>query len=237
MTKKIAVIGLGYFGTSLALELSQKGVEVLAIDESMETLNEIKDKVAHTIRLDSTEEKALKNIGLHEFDAVVVGIGDNFEAALLTVVRLQELGVRRLIVRATTSTHERILQHLGIKEIVLPAVEAAERLANSLLFERVVDSIAVSKDYTIIELEAPEHLIGYSVEQINFSEDYSVTLITIRRSVTKSGFLGMGHRVVEEILGVPTAETNIERGDILILFGTKKALDDLIKEEELPNSK
>ncbi len=219
MAKKFAIIGLGYFGNS----------EVLAVDVDIDALEEIKDVVAHTICMDSTEEKAIRSLGLADFDAVVVGIGDNFEAALLTVARLQELGIRRLIVRATTPTHEKILQHLGVKEVVLPAVEAAERLGNSLLFEQVVESVAVSKDYAIIEADAPERLIGRSVGEIDFAGQFGVSLVTIRRSVSVAGFLGLGRRIVEEILGVPQAHTVIERGDLLILFGSKKALDGLMK--------
>jgi trk system potassium uptake protein TrkA len=230
MAKKIAVIGMGYFGSHLALELAGKGAEVLAIDENLDALDEIKDHVALTVRLDTTEEKAIKSLGLDDFDAVVVGIGDNFEAALLTVARLQDLGIRRLIVRATTPTHEKILQHLGVKEVILPAVEAAERLGNSLMFEQVVESVAISKEYTIIEVDAPDHLIGQSIEEIDFARKYGVTLITVRRSVTMKGFLGVGRRVSEEILGVPQPHMTIERGDILILFGTKKALDGVMKE-------
>jgi trk system potassium uptake protein TrkA len=157
-----------------------------------------------------------------------VGIGDDFEAALLTVARLQETGVRRLVVRATTPTHEKILQHLGVKEVVLPAVEAAERLGNSLMFEHVVESVAVSKDFTIIEVDAPDHLIGKSAGEIDFPGRYGVLLVTIRRSVSAPGFLGLGRRVVDEILGVPQAHTVIERGDLLVLFGSKKGLDGLI---------
>jgi trk system potassium uptake protein TrkA len=229
MAKKFAIIGLGYFGNSLALELTRNGAEVLAVDVDIDALEEIKDVVAHTICMDSTEEKAIRSLGLADFDAVVVGIGDNFEAALLTVARLQELGIRRLIVRATTPTHEKILQHLGVKEVVLPAVEAAERLGNSLLFEQVVESVAVSKDYAIIEADAPERLIGRSVGEIDFAGQFGVSLVTIRRSVSVAGFLGLGRRIVEEILGVPQAHTVIERGDLLILFGSKKALDGLMK--------
>lgn len=229
MAKKIAVIGMGYFGSHLALELAGKGAEVLAIDDDLEALDEIKDRVALTVRIDTTEEKAIRSLGLKDFDAVVVGIGDDFEAALLTVARLQEIGIRRLIVRATTPTHERILQHLGVKEVVLPAVEAAERLGNSLMFEQVVESVAVSKYYTIIEVDAPDHLIGRSVGDIDFPGQYGVSLITVRRSVSRSGFMGLGRRVVDEILGVPQAHTVIERGDLLILFGSKKALDGLMK--------
>src|SRR3989304_2894696 len=105
MERKFAVIGLGHFGEHLAVELAQKGAEVLAIDEELERLEAIKDKVTHAVRLDATDEKALLSQGLQDFDAVIVGIGDDFEAALLTVAMLQRIDAKRIIVRATTSIH------------------------------------------------------------------------------------------------------------------------------------
>jgi len=116
MARHFAVIGLGHFGSSLAVELSSRNAEVLAIDNDIERLDDIKDRVAHTIRLDATEEKALRGLGLQEMDGVIVAIGDDFEATLLTVTQLQQLEIKRIIVRATTEVHERILSHLGITE-------------------------------------------------------------------------------------------------------------------------
>jgi trk system potassium uptake protein TrkA len=230
MTKKVAVIGLGDFGTELAVSLAEKGAEVLAIDEDLEKLDDVKERVTHTVRLDSTEEQALRSQGLHEFDAVVVGIGDDFEATLLTVAMLQKIEVKRIIVRATTETHERILNHLGIKETILPAVEAADRLANSLMFERVVDSFAVSSDYTIMEVNAPKGFIGHTLEELELLDRHALSLITIRRTEKRKGLLGLGTHMVESIIGVPPTTTRVERGDILVLFGKKKDLEKILKD-------
>jgi trk system potassium uptake protein TrkA len=227
MDKKFAIIGLGHFGTHLAVELAEKGAEVLAIDDNLERLEEIKDRVTHTVRLNATEEKALRSQGIQDFDAVVVGMGDDFEATLLTVAALQRLDVKRIIVRATTETHERILNHLGITEIILPTVEAAERLANTLLFERVVDSFELSSDFTIVEVRAPESFVGTTLRELNLQERFDVSLITIKRTARKKQLLGFKTREVETILGLPTASTVIERGDLLVVFGTKKAIQRL----------
>ncbi|MEX2117484.1 MAG: TrkA family potassium uptake protein, partial [Bacteroidota bacterium] len=181
MAKKIAVIGLGHFGFELATELGEKGAEVLALDDDMERLDDIKDRVAHTVCLDSTEEKAMRGQGLEEFDAVVVAIGDEFEATLMTVAVLQTLKIKRIIVRATTEMHKKILSHLGVREIILPAVEAAGRLANSLLFERIIDSFSLSSDFTIMEVNAPVRFHGKTIEAVDIPGKHSVTLITIKR--------------------------------------------------------
>ncbi|HZY09897.1 MAG TPA: TrkA family potassium uptake protein [Bacteroidota bacterium] len=231
MTKKYAVIGLGRFGQHLAVELARKGAEVLAIDASMDRLDDIKDQVTHTVRLDSIEMKALQSQGITDYDAVIVGIGENFEATLLTVAALQQLEVKRIIVRATTSTHERILNHLGISEVILPAEEAAERLSSSLMVEGMVDSFILSSDYSISEINTPDHLIDRTLQELDLPKKLGVTLVTIKRMVSKKRLLGLGAKQVETIIGTPQPTTMIERGDILVVFGKKKDIEKMLKEE------
>ena len=224
MAKKYAVIGLGNFGVHLVAELTRHGAEVLAIDSDMEKLDDVKDLVAHTVRLDSTEEKPMREQGLDDMDGVIVGLRDNFEAELLTVSVLQQIGVKRIIVIATSPTHERILNHLGIKEVVLPAVEAADRLATSLMFEQVLDSFSVTSDYSIAEITAPDSFIGQTVLQLDLRTTYEISLITIKRIATTTDLLGLRKHQTETIIGVPTPGTTIERGDILVVFGSKGAI-------------
>jgi|YNPMSStandDraft_1061717.scaffolds.fasta_scaffold06593_2 trk system potassium uptake protein TrkA len=224
MTKKVAVIGIGNFGAHLAVTLAKQGAEVLAIDSSMDRLEDIKDKVTYTVRLDSTEEKALRDQGLTELDAVIVAIGDDFEATLLTIVALQNIGVKRIIARATTKTHERILRHLGIEEVISPAVEAAERLADSLMYRGVIDSLELSSDYSIVEVSAPEAFIGKSLGELQLRETFDVNLITIKRVEQEPRLLGLRSRTVEKILGIPTPDMVVQRGDVLVLFATKPAI-------------
>jgi trk system potassium uptake protein TrkA len=224
MTKKVAVIGVGNFGAHLAVTLAKQGAEVLAIDSSMDRLEDVKDKVTYTVRLDSTEEKALRDQGLTELDAVIVAIGDDFEATLLTIVALQNIGVKRIIARATTKTHERILHHLGIEEVISPAVEAAERLADSLMYRGVIDSLELSSDYSIVEVSAPEAFIGKSLGELQLRETFDVNLITIKRIEQEPRLLGLRSRTVEKILGIPTPDMVVQRGDVLVLFATKPAI-------------
>ncbi len=224
MTKKVAVIGIGNFGAHLAVTLAKQGAEVLAIDSSMDRLEDVKDKVTYTVRLDSTEEKALREQGLTELDAVIVAIGDDFEATLLTIVALQNIGVKRIIARATTKTHERILRHLGIEEVISPAVEAAERLADSLMYRGVIDSLELSSDYSIVEVNAPEAFIGKSLGELQLRETFDVNLITIKRIEQEPRLLGLRSRTVEKILGIPTPDMVVQRGDVLVLFAAKPAI-------------
>ncbi|MBP6671648.1 MAG: TrkA family potassium uptake protein [Bacteroidetes bacterium] len=227
MAKKIAVIGLGVFGIRVAIELSRKGADVIALDNDMERLDDVKEHVAHAVRIDSTDETALKAQGVHDMDVVIVGIGDNFEAALLTIAALQNIGAKRIVVRGTTSTHERILNHLGIKEVILPAEEAAERLATNLIFENVIDSFELSSDYSIAEISAPETFIGRTVTELELRQTYNVNLITIKRQQEKRTMFGLQKKKMATILGIPSSDTYIERGDVLMVFGRKKELERL----------
>ncbi|MCS7014210.1 MAG: TrkA family potassium uptake protein [Chloroherpetonaceae bacterium] len=225
MAKKIAVIGIGNFGSHLATTLAAQGAEVLAIDSSMERLEDIKDKVTYTVRLDSTEEKALREQAITEFDVVIVAIGDDFEATLLTVAALQNIGVQRIIARATTQTHERILRHLGISEVISPAVEAAERLADSLMYRGVIDSLELSSEYSIVEVSAPPSFVGKTLAELNLRENFDVNLITIKRIEQEPRLLGLRSRTIEKIMGIPTPDMVVQKNDILVLFAKKPAIN------------
>ncbi len=224
MGRRFAVIGLGHFGISLASALSTRGAEVLAVDSSMDRLDEIKDQVTHTVCADATEPRSLAGLGLEDMDAVIVAIGDDFEATLLAVSQLQDLKVSRLIVRGTTPVHERILQHLGITEIIMPAVEAADRLTNSLMLEGVINSLTLGSNYTIMEVAAPPWMLGRSVQDLGLRERFDVSLITIQRDEERRGVFGVSRRMVRAIIGVPQPTTVVLERDVLVLFGSSRQI-------------
>ncbi len=228
MNKKIAIIGLGNFGTYLASFLVEKGAEVLAIDNDIEKLEEVKDFVTLAVRLDSTEEKSLRTQNLDEYDAVIVAMGDDFEASILTVAALQSVNVKRIIVRATTEINKKILSALGINEIILPTEEAALKVSNSLLHDKVIDSLFIESDFSIVEIIAPDNFVGKNLQELNLIKNYKVSVVTIKRKEIKSGMLGLSRVENEKIIGIPTGNTKIEKDDILILFGSEKDIQRLL---------
>ncbi|MCS6988505.1 MAG: TrkA family potassium uptake protein [Chloroherpetonaceae bacterium] len=225
MTPKIAVIGIGNFGAHLCAALARQGAEVLAIDSDINRLDDVKDKATLTVRLDSTEEEALRAQDIMDFDAVVVGIGDDFEAALLTIVALQNIGAKRIIARATTTTHERILRHLGIEEIISPAAQAAERLADSLLYPGVTNLLDLSSDYSIVEIKAPESFVGKSVGELELRERFNASLIAIKRQERESRRFGLDSQWVVKVLGIPSLDDVVKENDALVLFAEKKSIE------------
>ena len=151
--KKFAVIGLGTFGKSLAMELAESDAEVLAIDISEERINEISHPNITAVKFDSTDIKELERFGIKDTDAVIVTIGENFEALLLTCVLLKELGVKRIIARANEEIHKKILKSIGIREedIITPEEEVAKRLSKLLLSEGFIEFFEITKDYEIFD--------------------------------------------------------------------------------------
>lgn len=230
MNKKFVVIGLGNFGTYLAILLIRKGAEILAIDNDMEKLDQVKEITTHAVRLDSTDAKALKTQNLYEYDGVIVTMGDDFESSILTVANLQQSGIKRIIVRATTEMNKKILIALGINEVILPAEEAAERVANTLMLENVVDSFLLESNYSIVEVRTLQKFVGKTLQELNLLKEYNVSVVTIKRKKKKTVFLGIGEHYEESIIGIPHGATMIESGDILVLFGTEKDIQKIMKE-------
>ena len=226
MVKRFAVIGLGYFGTNLARELTRQGAEVIAIDNTLGKIEEIKDEVAYAVRLDSTDEKTLRNQGLEDLDGVIVSIGEDFESALLTCVLLLEFGCRNVIVKSTSPIHTRIFKSVGVQTIVAPDLAIAERLAVSLVSANILETIPLTDDYSIIQIRAPRFMVGQTLQGLNLRGAYDVNLITIKRARVDNG----NAEGSETIIGVPRPDTVIEKNDVLILMGSRKSIERLGKE-------
>lgn len=219
---KIAIIGLGRFGTALAHGLSRSRVEILAMDRSGPLVEAVKDLVAVAVRLDSTDEDALQSQNISEMDACVVSIGENFEAALLTAVILKKLGVKRLICRAQTATHAEIFRRIGADEIIQPETQAGEELARRLANPHLEDLIQLADGYSLVEVRAPKAFIGKSLEQIGLRAKYTVNLIGLRRGEeANAGNGGLGK------MRVPGPTDIIQPDDILVIVGADEALSRL----------
>lgn len=228
MVKRFAVIGLGYFGERLALELTARGAEVIVIDNTMSKIEDIKDRVAYAIRLDSTDESALRNQGLEELDAVIVTMGEDFESTLLTCVLCLQFKCKKVIARSTSPIHTRILRNVGVHTVLSPEEVVAERLSYTLLSSLVLDIIPLTDEHVILQVEAPSFTIQHSLMELDLRKKYNVNLITIKRQtrVMKKG----REEVEDHIIGVPLPETLIQEGDILVLMGTEKDIQRLIEE-------
>lgn len=229
MNKKFAVIGLGDFGLSVALNLAERGAEVIAIDQDLEIIEDIKDKVTYAVRMDSTEEKSLRSLGVDKVDAAIISIGTNFEDTILTSVLLLQMGVKKVVARASSKMEEKILIKLGVHQVITPEFEIAIRVASTLMSEDVLDYIHLGENYNIVHVRTPKIFVGKTLQEIDLRVKYNLNLITIKRSyLIKKEDTGE-EEIKERIYGVPTASTVIEEGDILIILGKDKDIRKIIE--------
>ncbi len=215
---RFAVIGVGKYGSAIALRLAQKGAEVFAFDLDEEKIDDIKDDVAYAAALDSTEKKALSAQHISDVDAVVVAIGENFEAVILTCAHLLDLGVKRVIARAHGPQQKMILEKIGVKEILLPENEVAFVVAERLLNPSILSFLQLPDDYEIAEIQAPRNIVNRTLADIGLRNKYHLTLITIKRLFDEKD----GKDTVQQthILGVPNSETIVYDTDSLLVFGS-----------------
>ncbi|MBE2189904.1 MAG: TrkA family potassium uptake protein [Desulfobulbaceae bacterium] len=216
---RFCVIGLGYFGLNLALNLADDGAEVLAIDISEERVDLMQDRVSLAVTMDSTDIKAIKSLGIKDMDAVIVAIGEGFEASINTTAILQELGCKRIIVRAISPVHERLLRLMNIQELLVPEAEAAEHLASRLMMPGLLESYEINRDYSIFEIKVPKRFIAQTLLSINLRTTYNINLVTVKRIVKSRGLLTKGEKEVVDVIGVPSPTYLFHPEDILVLFG------------------
>ncbi|WP_242926780.1 potassium channel family protein [Pontibacter vulgaris] len=217
---KFAVIGLGVFGNSIARTLAERGAEVLAMDVDEDHVEDIKDDVAYAVALDATDLRALEAQNLQELDAVVVAIGEDFEALLITTANLQELNIKRIITRASNKQQRRILEKMGVKEILSPEGEVGKTVAERLLQPSIRTFLPLPDNYEIVEINTPRAVANKSIAAISLREKYNLNMITIKRFFEE--IQDGKPTLVEHIIGVPKADTVIYSTDILILIGKKQ---------------
>lgn len=212
MARQYAVIGLGRFGTSVARTLYSLGQEVLAIDISEERLKKLADEVTHTLLADTTDVNVLKNIGIANFDVVIVAIGENIQANIMTTLLLKELGVKYVIAKALTKMQGRVLEKVGADRVVYPERDMGKRVAHNLVAANLVDYIELAEGFRIIEVVALKEMVGKTLQNLNFRAKYGVNVLLIKRT--------SGETIIS-----PGAQEQIQEADILVMAGEKNALN------------
>lgn len=220
---KYIVIGLGNFGASLSQKLTEQGNEVIAIDTRMEKVDLFREKISHTICMDATDEFTVSGLPLEDTDVVIVAIGEDQGANIMATALLKNLQVKRLISRAINPLHEKVLQAIGVDEIVHPEEETAERWAKKLCLSNLVDSYELNADFSIIEAKVPNHYIGKTVLEVGFRREFNILVLTIIKKVEVKSILGKT-KTETQIQGVASAENILEPNDILVLYGSNKDL-------------
>jgi len=210
VSRQFAVIGMGRFGSSVARTLYEMGYEVMGIDESEERINENLQFVTHAVVADSTDERALKELGIRNFDVVVVAIGVDIQASILTTLTLKELGVKKIVAKAQNERHGQVLYKVGADRVVFPERDMGVRLAHSLVSSNVLDFIELAEDYSVAEVIASPRLIGKTLRQLGIRAVYGVNVIAIKNG--------------DKFNISPNPDDMIQEGDVLVVIGHNRQL-------------
>lgn len=211
--KQYLVLGLGRFGMSIAKTLCELGQEVLAVDSDAELVNDIAPYVTQAMQLDATDEDVLATLGVNNFDAAIVSIGQNTRDSILVCVILKELGVPYLIAKANDDLHAKVLRKIGADRVIFPERDMGARVARSILTPNVLDLMNLSDDYQIIEIRVPSKWVGNSIIGLNVRRHYGLNILAIHRQ--------------ERFLVSPAPDMLFASGDTLLVMGKKEDIERL----------
>lgn len=217
MGKQAIVIGLGQFGMALARALSNRSVEVLAIDNREDRVRVASEFVAEAAQFDATLEESLAQTSPDRRDVCVCAIGDESrEASIIVTALLKQMGAKRVISRANDDVHARILTLVGAHRVVNPEREFGDRFANQVVHEGIRGELALGGGVLVSELSAPEAFIGHTLSQLELPRRFGVTVMATRR--------GKDGKVI-----LPSAEFFVESGDILVVVGGEQAVSKMME--------
>ena len=172
----VVVVGLGRFGGAVAESLVNLGHEVLGVDSNPRIVQDWSDRLTHVVEADSTDTAALRQLGVHEFDRAIVGIGTNLETSVLTVLTLTEIGVSEIWAKATSVKHGHILSRVGARHVIFPESEMGERVAH-LITGRMLDYIEFDDGFAIAKVRAPRESVGKSLADIGLRTKWGITVV------------------------------------------------------------
>jgi trk system potassium uptake protein TrkA len=215
MQQRMVVIGLGIFGLNVVRELYAGGFEVIAVDKSKDAVQRVRDCATKAIQADGTDKEIMEQIGIQEDDVVIISFGEDLAAATLTTLHLKQMKVRTIIVKAPNEEHKLILEKIGATEVMIPEKEIAHKVAKSLISPNVLDYLPLSDDYMISEMAPPNSFLGKSISTLQLRSRYHVEVIAIRDMVS------------DKVIMVPGADFVIKDGDVLVMVGKEKDIQQI----------
>lgn len=209
-TEPVVVIGLGRFGSALALELARRGTEVLGIDNRPKVVQSMVGQLPHVITADSTDIEALRQLGVGEFHRAVVAIGTDIQASILTTSLLSELGIPDIWAKAISGQHRNILARVGAHHVVAPEHDMGERIAH-LLSGRILDYVEVDADFAVIKTKPPGEVVGMPLRESKLRSRWGVTVVAVKPEAGLEGRQpGFTHA---------TPDTVLSYGDLILVVG------------------
>lgn len=225
---RFCIIGLGSFGTHLARQLVRDGHEVIGVDSNPEHTDDMKDEIEFLVTADCSEIEVFEEIPVAECDAVIVAIGEDFEAALSVAANVQQLGAKRIISRIINPLHARLLKLLKIEELLIPESMAAAWLARSLRTPDVLNTFPIGQGYEIAEINIPKALIGKSLADADLRGRFELNVVTILKRKIASSCTSITPQI-ETVYGIPGPDRVFESTDILVVFGREQGIRKLME--------
>jgi trk system potassium uptake protein TrkA len=213
--KQFVVIGCGRFGTSVATQLYDMGFEVMAVDKSEETIQNLADKVTYAVQADAIDENSLRAIGIRNFDVAVITIGADIQSSILVTLMVKELGVKTVVAKAQNELHGKVLYRIGADRVVFPEREMGIRIAKNLVSDNILEYIQLAPDYSIMEVKALDPWIGKNLMEIDMRSKYGINVMAIKHN--------------DDINIAVMATDIIKENDVLVVIGHN---DDLNRLEE-----
>ena len=211
--RQFAVIGLGRFGRNIAIALHEMGYDVLAIDRDMERVQEFSHEVTHVVQADTTDEDALRSLGILNFDVVIVAIGSDIEANIMTTLQLKEIGVPYIVAIARNVLQIKVLEKIGANRVVAPERDMARRVAYNLASTNIMDYIELSPQFSIVEIAVPKAIRGKSLSESNIRAKYGLNVVAIKRH--------------DNLIVSPLPTEKLLENDVVVVVGSNEGINGL----------
>lgn len=215
--KTFLVVGLGRFGTAVATELCALGNEVLAMDVREDLVQAVASSVTHAVTADARDQEVLRELAVRNFDCAVVAVGNDIGGSALITLNLKELGVEKVIAKASSHTHRKVLEKIGADRVVFPEHEMGNKLAHALSSSNVLNFIELSDDASIVEIPIPKEWVGMTLRQLDVRNAYGVNVIALRRGPK------------QKFLIAPGGDAVLEDTDVIVVLGADKHINRIQK--------
>jgi len=210
---EVGVVGLGKFGQAFAKAFQEKGHTVVGVDRSECNVRRAQDDLSQAFQADGTDKAALEQVGFKELDQVVVSTGKSMEASILVVLNLQELGVKKIWVKAVSSEHEKVLKRLGVHFVVFPERFVAQQIAHRMAVPGLLDYLGIGEDVVVREVQVSQWE-GKTLRELDLTNRFNVQVVAFRAKDQKA------------LSFVPRADVVLASGDTLVILGRG---DDVLK--------
>ncbi len=211
--KQFLILGLGSFGNSVAKTICDLGHEALAVDSDADKVERATEFVTQAVQANITDEATLKSMGIRNFDACVVAVGEDLKASILVCMMLKELEAKQIIAKANDNIHAKVLRQLGVDRVVFPERDTGIRVAKSMVSNNVLDLMELHDDFRIAEIHVPEEWCGKSIVEIDVRKKYKINVLAINRE--------------DDFIVSPLPSTIFKKNDNILVLGKTDDVDDL----------